>query len=62
MSRKRLTPAANDNGDSLQVRVEGLDSPPLLVAEVEIFDALISSIAELTAANDNARAPEEKTK
>lgn len=62
VSTKRLAPAANDNGDALQVRVEGLDSTPLFVTELEIFDVLISNIAELTAANENARAPEEKKK
>ena len=62
MSRKRLAPAANDNGDAPLIRVEGLDSLPLFIAEVEIFDALIFNIAELTAANDNEHPPKEKSR
>lgn len=62
MSRYRVPPAANDEGKAPQIRVEGLDSPPLFVAEVEIFDALISAIADLAEANDNDRPPKkEKT-
>jgi hypothetical protein len=57
VSRLRLPPPANDNEAPLAVRLEGLKSPPLTVAEVEIFDALISNIAALTAANDNEAAP-----
>ncbi len=57
MSRLRVPPAANDEGKTPQIRVEGLDSPPLFVAEVEIFDALISNIADLTEANDNQPPP-----
>lgn len=58
MSRYRVPPPANDEEKAPQIRVEGLESPPLFVAEVEIFDALISNVDELTAAiepaNDNA--------
>ncbi len=62
MSRSGVPPAANDNSGSPQIRVEILDSPPLLVAEVEIFDALISNIAELTEANDNQPPPKKPKK
>jgi len=54
MARRFAASAANDNRETPQVRVKGLDSPPLTVAEVEIFDALISNVEELIAANDNA--------
>lgn len=57
MSRYRVPPPANDEGKAPQIRVEGLDSPALFVAEVEIFDALISTIAELTETNDNQPPP-----
>lgn len=50
--RKSLKPA-NDNEETPQIRAQGLDGLPLTVAEVEIFDALISNIRDLTAANDN---------
>jgi hypothetical protein len=62
MSRYRVPPPANDEEKAPQIRVEGLDAPPLCIAEVEIFDALISNIAELTEANDNEPPPKkEKT-
>lgn len=57
MSRYRVPPAANDEGKSPQIRVEGLESPPLYVAEVEIFDALISNISGLVETNDNQPPP-----
>lgn len=57
MSRYRVPPPANDESESPQIRVEGLESPPLFVAEVEIFDALISTIADLVEANDNQPPP-----
>lgn len=57
MSRYRVPPPANDEGDLPQIRVEGLNSPPLFVAEVEIFDALISNINELIESNDNEPPP-----
>ena len=53
MSRWKVPPPANDEAKLPQIRVDGLDSPPLFVAEVEIFDALISNIADLIEANDN---------
>lgn len=53
----RVPPPANDEGRIPLIRVEGLESPPLFVAEVEIFDALISTIADLVAANDNQPPP-----
>lgn len=62
MSRYRVPPPANDEGDLPQIRVEGLNSPPLFDAEVEIFDALISNIADLVETNDNQPSPKkEKT-
>lgn len=62
MARYQVPPAANDEGKTPQIRVEGLKSPPLFVAEVEIFDALISTIADLVEANDNQPPPKkEKT-
>jgi hypothetical protein len=62
MSRYRVPPPANDEGKTPQIRVEGLEPPPLFVAEVEIFDALISTITELTETNDNQPPPmREKT-
>lgn len=66
MSRYRVSPPANDEGKPSQIRVQGLESPPLTVAEVEIFDALISNVDELTAAlqpaNDNeGPSPRENT-
>jgi hypothetical protein len=57
MSRYRVPPPANDEERTPQIRVEGLESPPLFVAEVEIFDALISTIADLAEANDNQPPP-----
>lgn len=57
MPRYRVPPAANDEEKAPVVRVEGLDEPPLCVAEVEIFDALISTIANLVEANDNQPPP-----
>ncbi|MEZ5920526.1 MAG: hypothetical protein R3C60_04150 [Parvularculaceae bacterium] len=60
MSRLRVPPPANDEGKAPQIRVERISSPPLNVAEVEIFDALISNIGELTAANDNEAPPAEE--
>lgn len=63
MSRLRVRPPANDReGDRdrrpkderPEITLEALDAPPLCVAEVEIFDVLISSVEALTAANDNA--------
>lgn len=57
MSRYRVPPPANDERRAPQIRVEGLKSPPLFVAEVEIFDALISTIADLFVANDNQAPP-----
>jgi hypothetical protein len=57
MSRYRVPPPANDERESPQIRVEGLEPPPLFVAEVEIFDALISTIADLVEANDNQPPP-----
>lgn len=61
MSRHRVLPPANDEEKTPQIRVEGLRSPVLTDIEVEIFDALISNIEALTAANDNA-APSSKEK
>lgn len=61
MSRYRVPPQAIDEEKAPQIRVEGLDSPVLTEIEVEIFDALISNIEALTAANDNA-APSPKEK
>lgn len=54
MARYQVPPAANDEGKAPQMRLEGLDAPPLFVAEVEIFDVLISTIDDLTAASDLA--------
>lgn len=58
MARYRVPPPANDAAGLPQVRVEDLDSASLFVAEVEIFDALISNVDDLTReiypANDNA--------
>ena len=57
MALYRVPPPANDEASAPQIRVEGLDSAPLCVDEVEIFDALISSVEDLTKeidpANDN---------
>ena len=47
---------ANDNGDEPQIRRVSLESPPICVVEVEIFDALISNI-KLLVANDNETPP-----
>jgi hypothetical protein len=47
---------ANDNANEPQIRIEGLESPPLAVVEMEIFDALISNI-KLLVANDNDAPP-----
>jgi len=57
MSRYRVPPQANDEGKTPIIRVDGLESPPLFVAEVEIFDVLISTIADLVEANDNQPPP-----
>lgn len=57
MPRYRVPPAANDEGKPPVVRVEGLDAPPLYVAEVEIFDALISTVTDLVSVNDNDPPP-----
>lgn len=62
MARWKVPPPANEEGDLPQIRVDGLESPPLFVAEVEIFDTLISNIADLVEANDNQPPPKkEKT-
>lgn len=62
MARYRVPPPANDEGKTPLLRVEGLEAPPLFVAEVEVFEALISSLAELTETNDNQPPPmKEKT-
>ncbi|NJM35402.1 MAG: hypothetical protein HC850_12610, partial [Rhodomicrobium sp.] len=55
MPRYLVPPAANDEGKAPAVMVEGLDAPPLCVAEVEIFDALISTDTDPRLANDNDR-------
>ena len=57
MPRYRVPPAANDEGKAPVVRVEGLDAPPLCVAEVEIFDALVSTVTNLVSVNDNDPPP-----
>ncbi len=54
MPRYRVPPPANDEPKAPLVRCEGLEAPPLCVAEVEIFDVLISNIDELTLAIDLA--------
>ena len=58
MSRYRVPPPANDEEKAPQIRVEGFESLLLYVAEVEIFDTLISNVVDLTRgidlANDNA--------
>lgn len=59
MSSKPLL-AANDNGKTPQIRVMIVETQPLNMIEVEIFDALISNTGELTA-NDN-EPPGEKEK
>lgn len=59
MSRISKLAAANDNGESPNIRLEIAESPPLSIAEVEIFDALISNIAALIA-NDNDPPPLEE--
>lgn len=56
MRREIALAAANDNGNSPQIRVENLKGRPISVVEVEIFDALISNIAALVA-NDNESTP-----
>lgn len=57
MSRYRVPPPANDVGNAEgrapEIRVKRLASPVLTDIEVEIFDALISTVEALTAANDN---------
>ncbi len=57
MPRYRVPPAANDEGKAPVVRVAGLDEPSLCVAEVEIFDALISTVPDLVSVNDNDPPP-----
>jgi hypothetical protein len=55
-----MTPA-NDNGEDPEIRFEGLESPPVCVVEVEIFDQLISTLRAL-AGNDNETPPARETK
>jgi len=59
VSRPSKLTAANDNGESPKIRLVIAESPPRDIAEVEIFDALISNIAALVA-NDNDPPPIEE--
>ncbi|WP_411820851.1 hypothetical protein ABFZ85_06610 [Hyphococcus formosus] len=52
-SKLRALNAANDNSPGKPVvSMNFLDNPPVCTAEIEIFDRLISNLAEL-AANDD---------